>query len=115
MFSGPGCYTAQERSFCALMLTEDALATVYLCRRQAAGSPRCSERVVMKKGILLLVLMVSAMSSVVSSSTASGQDATRPHVVFLIGEDEYKTEISLPAFARTDLEPAGLRVTIIHA
>jgi type 1 glutamine amidotransferase len=35
--------------------------------------------------------------------------------VFLIGEDEYKTETSLPAFARSDLEPVGLRVSIIHA
>ena len=36
-------------------------------------------------------------------------------VVAIIGDDEYKTEVSLPAFAKTDLEPLGLEVTIIHA
>ncbi|HXG46237.1 MAG TPA: nicotinamidase, partial [Methylomirabilota bacterium] len=37
----------------------------------------------------------------------------RPHAVCLIGEDEYKTWETLPAFARTELEWRGLRVSII--
>jgi type 1 glutamine amidotransferase len=36
-------------------------------------------------------------------------------VVFMIGEDEYKTWETLPEFARTDLEPKGFRVTIVQA
>jgi type 1 glutamine amidotransferase len=33
----------------------------------------------------------------------------------LIGDDEYKTEVSLPAFVKSDLEPLGFEVQIIHA
>jgi type 1 glutamine amidotransferase/nicotinamidase-related amidase len=36
-------------------------------------------------------------------------------VVMLIGDDEYKTEVTLPAFAETELKPIGIDVTIIHA
>jgi nicotinamidase-related amidase len=40
---------------------------------------------------------------------------TRPRAVFLIGEDEYKTEITLPAFASRELEPLGIRCTMVIA
>lgn len=36
-------------------------------------------------------------------------------IVMLIGDDEYKTEVSLPAFVKSDLEPLGFDVTIVHA
>lgn len=36
-------------------------------------------------------------------------------IVMLIGEDEYRTAETLPEFAATELEPAGFRVTVIHA
>jgi len=36
-------------------------------------------------------------------------------VTMLIGDDEYKTEITLPAFVKSDLEPLGFDVTIVHA
>ena len=38
-----------------------------------------------------------------------------PHVVFMIGEDEYRTWETLPAFAKRELEPRGYRVTIVNA
>jgi nicotinamidase-related amidase/type 1 glutamine amidotransferase len=38
----------------------------------------------------------------------------RPHIVFLIGEDEYKTWETLPVFAKKDLSWRGLRVSIIQ-
>ena len=37
------------------------------------------------------------------------QPDNRPRAVFLIGEDEYKTETTLPAFAVKELEPLGVR------
>lgn len=37
----------------------------------------------------------------------------KPHVVFLIGENEYKTAETLPEFAKKEL--SGLRCTFIHA
>jgi type 1 glutamine amidotransferase len=36
-------------------------------------------------------------------------------IVIAIGEDEYKTEETLPAFVKSDLEPLGFDVTIVHA
>ena len=39
----------------------------------------------------------------------------RRNIVILIGDDEYKTEVTLPAFAKSDLEPLGFQVTIVHA
>ncbi len=37
------------------------------------------------------------------------QPDDRPRAVFMIGEDEYKTEETLPAFAAKELEPLGIR------
>src|SRR5258708_21285460 len=48
------------------------------------------------------------------SADISG-DAPKPHVVFLIGEDEYKTEITLPKFAKTELESRGVRCSFVFA
>jgi len=42
-------------------------------------------------------------------------EATQPHVVFMIGEREYETNVTLPEFAKKHLEPRGIRSTIIHA
>lgn len=41
--------------------------------------------------------------------------AAERHVVFMIGEDEYKTWETLPDFAAKDLKAAGYRTTIIQA
>jgi putative membrane-bound dehydrogenase-like protein len=43
------------------------------------------------------------------------QPDDRPRAVFLIGEDEYKTEVTLPAFAASELEPLGVRCTLVIA
>jgi nicotinamidase-related amidase/type 1 glutamine amidotransferase len=39
----------------------------------------------------------------------------RKKIVMLIGDDEYKTEASLPAYVKSDLEPLGFNMTIIHS
>lgn len=41
--------------------------------------------------------------------------ADSPHVVIMIGEDEYQTWETLPEFAEQELKPKGYRVTIVHA
>lgn len=38
----------------------------------------------------------------------------RPHVVFMIGEDEYHTWETLPEFAKRDLEPRGYQITVVN-
>lgn len=39
----------------------------------------------------------------------------RPHVVFVVGEDEYETKTTLPRFADEELAPRGIRSTFVHA
>ncbi|HWA99410.1 MAG TPA: PVC-type heme-binding CxxCH protein [Pirellulales bacterium] len=61
--------------------------------------------------IRLLMLAVLAMTTAAFEVAA----ATAPSVAFLIGEDEYKTEETLPAFAKQFLDPLGVRSTFIVA
>ncbi len=42
-------------------------------------------------------------------------EADRPHVVFMISEPEYNTKETLSKFAKGQLEPRGMRCTIVHA
>ena len=58
-------------------------------------------------------LLVAAALAGMTLSLAAAPRA--PHVVFMIGEDEYHTWETLPEFARTELEPRGYRVTIVNA
>jgi putative heme-binding domain-containing protein len=57
----------------------------------------------------------------ITSTDLTGQPAFsfqpdhRPRAVFVIGEDEYKTESTLPAFALSELEPLGVRCTFVVA
>lgn len=39
----------------------------------------------------------------------------RRSIVMMIGEDEYKTDTTLPEFAKSELEPKGFQVTIVHS
>ena len=39
----------------------------------------------------------------------------KQHVVFMIGEREYETQRTLPAFARAELEPRGVKCTFVYA
>jgi type 1 glutamine amidotransferase/nicotinamidase-related amidase len=39
----------------------------------------------------------------------------RRSLLLVVGEDEYKTELTLPAFAKEELEPRGFQVKIVHA
>lgn len=42
------------------------------------------------------------------------RDDRRPHLVTLVGEDEYYTWDSLPAFVGTELETRGVRISVLH-
>jgi putative heme-binding domain-containing protein len=61
------------------------------------------------------------VASTITSTDLTGKPAfhfkpdDRPRAVFLIGEDEYKTEVTLPAFAVKELEPLGVRCTFVIA
>lgn len=49
------------------------------------------------------------------SGTAYRFPTDRRSLLIVIGDDEYKTEVTLPAFAKQELEPRGFQVKIIHA
>lgn len=57
----------------------------------------------------------------ITSADLTGQPAftfqpdDRPRAVFVIGDDEYQTEKTLPAFANSELEPLGVRCTFVIA
>ena len=58
--------------------------------------------------ILRFVFVVSLLGAWVQSAAAAD-------IVVMIGEDEYHTWETLPEFVKTELEPAGHHVTVIHA
>ena len=54
----------------------------------------------------------TAIFMTLAVATANVQRA--PHIVFMIGEDEYHTWDTLPDFARRELAPRGYRITTIQ-
>jgi nicotinamidase-related amidase/type 1 glutamine amidotransferase len=54
-------------------------------------------------------------SDLLGGAAFSFREDRRPHLVFLIGEDEYETNVTLPAFAEQELAPRGLRTTMVHS
>jgi nicotinamidase-related amidase len=56
----------------------------------------------------------SIESRQIIAAAGLGPADKRPHVVFVIADDEYGTEKTLPAFAQAELEPE-LRCTFLHA
>ena len=61
---------------------------------------------------LVCWLFFGLLHSIAAPAVTAG---TKQHIVFMIGEDEYKTWETLPEFAKSELEPAGYRITIIQA
>src|SRR3954471_11308264 len=58
------------------------------------------------------LLLITAALIGLGLRTADAERA--PHIVFMIGEDEYHTWETLPEFAKRELEPHGYRVTTIQ-
>src|SRR5204862_2546528 len=62
----------------------------------------------MLKHLLLITVILVGLGL----RTANAERA--PHIVVMIGEDEYHTWETLPDFAKRELEPRGYRVTTIQ-
>jgi type 1 glutamine amidotransferase len=63
-------------------------------------------------------LVVGHIEKYVCPTAESGDllgEVRRPHAVFVIGEDEYHTDQTLPAFARDELVPRGFDCTFVVA
>src|SRR5262245_61063404 len=63
--------------------------------------------------MLKRLLFITAILVSVGVATVNVQRP--PHIVFMIGEDEYHTWDTLPDFAKRELEPRGYRITTIQA
>jgi type 1 glutamine amidotransferase len=61
--------------------------------------------------IRLLALAFLALCSTRAIAQSVVAASRAPHVFFLIGEAEYDTKTTVPAFARAELEPRGVRCT----
>jgi hypothetical protein len=62
--------------------------------------------------MLKRLAFVTALLLALAVRTTTVQRA--PHIVFMIGEDEYHTWDTLPDFAKRELEPRGYRITTIQ-
>jgi acetyl esterase/lipase len=69
----------------------------------------------MNRHIQLVVVVVASFAAATGLAMRALGDEAHPHVVLLIGEDEYETDRTVPAFAASELTTRGLRVTAIHA
>lgn len=63
----------------------------------------------------MMMTLALVLGTVLGGSPGPVVQTEHPHIVFMIGEDEYHTWETLPAFAKQELEPRGYRVTIINA
>jgi type 1 glutamine amidotransferase len=63
----------------------------------------------------MLMIKYCLSVTVLLLGLAAARGAEPAHLVFMIGEDEYRTAETLPEFAQKDLQPLGYRVTIINA
>lgn len=69
----------------------------------------------MKNRIASWWLIAVAVSAMIPAAPGAEKAAAGRRVVFMIGEDEYKTETTLPAFAKSELEPLGVAGVFINA
>ncbi len=65
------------------------------------------------RGVILQAMVLIAVAAGAVSAGETPKVVGR--VVMMIGEEEYKTWETLPAFAKEELEPAGFRVRVVHA
>jgi type 1 glutamine amidotransferase len=62
----------------------------------------------LRRFLTVLLLIIGAASVMAQSAPPAKRS---PHIFFLIGEAEYDTKTTVPAFARAELEPRGIKCT----
>lgn len=68
-----------------------------------------------RAGLLAVILSLSAVLPLHAQTPPSQPSAAPPHVVFVTGDDEYRSEITMPMLARILEERHGMRTTIAYA
>jgi putative heme-binding domain-containing protein len=69
----------------------------------------------LKRAALLRLALMLGFAVASTAATLRTQAAASPHVVFIIGENEYFTWNTLPEFAEKELKPHGLRYSFVQA
>jgi type 1 glutamine amidotransferase len=70
------------------------------------------------RNLMVLVAMAAAVACAVTAvpaAPAAPAAQRKPHVVFVIGDDEYKSEVTMPPFAKELQDRRGLRCTVLLA
>ena len=96
-----------------VLLVRDLTDTMYNSR-QRPWIPHCAGTQLMIEHVEDYWCPTIASTAFLGGEEFRFKEDRRPHVVLLIGEDEYKTWVTLPQFAREDLAWRGLRVSVIQ-
>ncbi len=96
-----------------VLLVRDLTDTMYNSR-QRPWIPHCAGTQLMVEHVEKYWCPTIASTALLGGEEFRFKEDRRPHVVFLIGEDEYKTWVTLPQFAREELAWRGLRVSVIQ-
>ena len=96
-----------------VLLVRDLTDTMYNSRKRP-WVPHCAGTQLMIEHVEKYWCPTMASTALLGGEEFRFQEDRRPHVVFLIGEDEYKTWVTLPQFAREELSWRGLRVSVIE-
>jgi len=96
-----------------VLLMRDLTDTMYNSRRRPYV-PHCVGTELMIEHVEKFWCPTITSAAFLAGGEFRFSEDRRPQVVFLIGEDEYKTWETLPRFARQALEWRGLRVSIVQ-
>ncbi len=72
---------------------------------------------ILRRWFLIVASVVAAAVVTRSSCAAEAADAKddRPHVVFVTGDDEYSSELSMPMIAAILEKHHGIKTTVLYA
>ena len=96
-----------------VLLMRDLTDTMYN-PRQSPYVPHCVGNDLMVGHVEKFWCPTIASTAFLGGAEFRFKEDQRPHAVFLIGEDEYKTWETLPAFATNELAWRGFRLSIIQ-
>jgi nicotinamidase-related amidase/type 1 glutamine amidotransferase len=96
-----------------VLLVRDLTDTMYNSRKRP-WVPHCAGTQLMIEHVEKYWCPTIASTAFLSGEEFRFKEDRRPHIVFLIGEDEYKTWVTLPQFAKEELAWRGLRVSVVQ-
>ncbi len=65
--------------------------------------------------VLLAFALIASTALASESAQAARQESKKPHVVFVTGDHEYESEVTMPMIARILEERHGMKCTVLYA